>query len=54
MAKTFQEIVNNLSGIDDGVEIQKRNDDDHQKRVRYNMANIDTSESEKGVNYHHL
>lgn len=34
-----------------GVEIQKRNDDDHQKRVRYNMANIDTSESEKGIKF---
>lgn len=110
MARTLQDIVNNLSGIDDifffelaenkdfceellqvvlgnkkikiqehkpqavlrnikgrsvvldlkcteedgtlfGVEIQKRNDDDHQKRVRYNMANIDTSESEKGIKF---
>lgn len=37
-----------------GVEIQKSDNDDHQKRVRYNMANIDTSESEKGIKFKEL
>ena len=36
------------------VEIQKEDKDDHQKRVRYNAANIDTSESEKGVRFEEL
>ncbi|HBI60583.1 MAG TPA: hypothetical protein DDY31_05140 [Lachnospiraceae bacterium] len=37
-----------------GVEIQKRDSDNHQKRVRYNMANLDTAESEKGVKFDEL
>ncbi len=36
------------------VEIQKENRDDHQRRVRYNAANIDTAESEKGVKFEEL
>lgn len=36
------------------VEVQKENRDDHQKRVRYNAANIDTTESEKGVRFEEL
>lgn len=37
-----------------GVEVQKRDSDNHQKRVRYNMANLDTAESEKGVKFDEL
>lgn len=37
-----------------GVEVQKTDNDNHQKRVRYNMANIDTAESEKGVKFDEL
>lgn len=37
-----------------GVEIQKQDNDNHQKRVRYNMANMDTAESEKGVRFDEL
>ena len=37
-----------------GVEIQKQDNDNHQKRVRYNMANMDTAESEKGVKFDDL
>ena len=33
------------------VEVQKANDTDHQKRVRYNMASIDTLSAEKGTDY---
>lgn len=37
-----------------GVEVQKRDNDNHQKRVRYNIASIDTAESEKGVKFDEL
>ena len=37
-----------------GVEVQKTDNDNHQKRVRYNMANMDTAESEKGVKFDEL
>jgi hypothetical protein len=33
------------------VEVQKRDDDDHQKRVRFNISNIDTVFTEKGIKY---
>ena len=33
------------------VEIQKADDDDHIKRVRYNASNVDTSITEKGIEY---
>ncbi len=33
------------------VEVQKANDTDHQKRVRYNMACVDTLSAEKGTDY---
>lgn len=33
------------------VEVQKSNDDDHQKRVRFNISNIDTTLIEKGITY---
>ena len=43
---------------DDGniinVEVQKANDTNHQKRVRYNMACADTLTVEKGINYDQL
>ena len=34
--------------------MQKKDNDDHQKRVRYNIANIDTAESEKGIKFEEL
>ena len=36
------------------VEVQKSNDTDHQKRVRYNMACMDTLSIDKGMEYHEL
>ena len=36
------------------VEVQKSNDTDHQKRVRYNMACVDTLSAEKGTDYKYL
>lgn len=33
------------------VEVQKENDDDHQKRVRYNGSNMDTALTEKGIKF---
>lgn len=36
------------------VEVQKENDDDHQKRVRYNGSNVDTYVSEKGTKFKDL
>ena len=33
------------------VEMQKTNDDDHVKRVRFNTSNIDTTFTEKGIDY---
>ena len=41
-------------GVIFGVEVQKQDNDNHQKRVRYNMASIDTVESEKGVKFDEL
>ena len=31
------------------IEVQKKNDDDHQKRVRFNRSNIDTAFVESGI-----
>lgn len=42
------------NGVIFGVEVQKQDNDNHQKRVRYNMANMDTAESEKGVRFDEL
>lgn len=36
------------------VEMQKKDDDDHQKRIRYNHSNIDTSFTETGIKYKNL
>ncbi len=42
------------NGVIFGVEVQKQDNDNHQKRVRYNMANLDTAESEKGLKFDEL
>jgi predicted transposase/invertase (TIGR01784 family) len=36
------------------VEVQKADNDDHQKRVRFNRSNIDTIFTEKGIGYNEL
>lgn len=36
------------------VEVQKSDDDDHVKRVRFNVSNIDTTFTEKGIDYREL
>lgn len=36
------------------VEVQKSDDDDHVKRTRFNIANIDTAFTEKGIDYREL
>lgn len=36
------------------VEVQKSDDDDHVKRTRFNIANIDTAFTEKGIDYRKL
>ena len=36
------------------IEVQKKNDDDYQKRVRFNRSNIDTSFVESGIKYEEL
>ena len=36
------------------IEVQKTDNDNHQKRVRYNGSNIDTYVSEKGIRYEDL
>lgn len=36
------------------VEVQKADDDDHQKRIRFNQSNIDTTFVEKGISYDKL
>ncbi len=33
------------------VEIQNKDDDDHQRRVRYNSSNMDTYIAEKGIKF---
>lgn len=36
------------------VEVQKADDDNHQKRIRFNQSNIDTTFVEKGISYDKL
>ena len=60
-----RELVSKLNVIDDvlcqdssgdyfNIEVQKKNDDDHQKRVRFNRSNIDTAFVESGIRYKHF
>lgn len=35
-------------------EVQRKDDDDHQKRIRFNRSNIDTVFTEKGIDYREL
>ena len=39
------------NGVLYGVEMEKSNTDDHQRRVRYNSSNIDTACTEKGLEF---
>ena len=41
-------------GAQINVEVQKSDDDDHVKRVRFNISNIDTTFTEKGLDYKEL
>lgn len=36
------------------IEVQKSDDDNHQKRIRFNRSNIDTLFVEKGIGYNEL
>lgn len=36
------------------VEVQKQDNDNHEKRVRYNSSNVDTYITEKGIEYKEL
>jgi hypothetical protein len=36
------------------AEVQKKDDDDYQRRVRFNISNIDTVFTEKGIKYEEL
>ena len=51
-------ILDVLCELEDGthadVEVQKADDDDHQKRVRFNQSNIDTLLTERGIPYEEL
>ena len=51
-------ILDALCELDDGsyanIEVQKADDDNHQKRVRFNQSNIDTLLTEKGIKYENL
>ena len=51
-------ILDALCEVDDGavanIEVQKADDDNHQKRVRFNQSNIDTVFTEKGIKYEEL
>ena len=55
-----QALIRQLNVIDDvlcqdssgdyfNIEVQKKNDDDHQKRVHFNRSNIDTAFVESGI-----
>lgn len=48
-------ILDALCELEDGsaanIEVQKADDDNHQKRVRFNQSNIDTLFTEKGIKY---
>ncbi|MCM1219617.1 MAG: Rpn family recombination-promoting nuclease/putative transposase [Lachnospiraceae bacterium] len=41
-------------GSEANIEVQKADDDNHQKRVRFNQSNIDTTFTEKGIKYEEL
>ena len=41
-------------GAQINVEVQKSDDDDHVKRVRFNISNMDTTFTEKGLDYKEL
>lgn len=51
-------ILDALCELDDGsfanIEVQKADNDDYQKRVRFNQSNIDTLFAEKGIKYEEL
>ena len=51
-------ILDALCELGDGsvanIEVQKADDDNHQKRVRFNQSNIDTLLTEKGIKYEDL
>ncbi|MDE7201071.1 MAG: Rpn family recombination-promoting nuclease/putative transposase [Lachnospiraceae bacterium] len=51
-------VLDALCEMNDGsmanIEVQKADDDDHQKRVRFNQSNIDTTFTEKGIKYKNL
>lgn len=51
-------ILDALCELDDGshanIEVQKSDDDNHQKRVRFNQSNMDTLFTEKGIKYEEL
>ena len=51
-------ILDALCELDDGshanIEVQKADDDNHQKRVRFNQSNMDTLFTEKGIKYEEL
>ena len=51
-------ILDALCELEDGsyanIEVQKADDDNHQKRVRFNQSNIDTTLTEKGIKYEDL
>jgi len=55
---THSVILDALCELDDGsmanIEVQKADDDNHQKRVRFNQSNIDTTFTEKGIKYKEL
>ena len=42
------------SGSYFNIEVQKSDDDDHQKRIRFNRSNIDTLFVERGIKYNEL
>lgn len=47
-------ICQDVDGAQINVEIQKSDDDDHVKRARFNISNIDTTFTEKGIDYKDL
>ncbi len=51
-------VLDALCETDDGsmanIEVQKADDDNHQKRVRFNQSNIDATLTEKGIKYKDL
>ena len=51
-------ILDALCELEDGsmsnIEVQKADDDNHQKRIRFNQSNIDTIFTAKGIRYKEL